>query len=166
MKYKRQKFKREQISKDVVLKSGLEEVIYKFLYNNNCMFKYEGIKITYFQPEIKKTYTPDFPIDDCFIIETKGAFNSADRKKMKLIKTQNPKLDIRFVFSNAQTRIGKKSKTTYAKWCTMFGFPFHCIQSTKETFPKLWLEEIINKQKEIKKLINIEQTKKLVKALN
>ena len=166
MKYKRQKFKRVQISKDVILKSGLEEVIYKFLNNNNSMFKYEGIKITYFQPEIKKTYTPDFPIDGCFIIETKGAFNSADRKKMKLIKTQNPKLDIRFVFSNAQTRIGKKSKTTYAKWCTMFGFPFHCIQSTKETFPKLWLEEIINKQKEIKKLINIEQTKKLVKALN
>jgi hypothetical protein len=48
----------------------------------------------------------------------------------------------------------------------MFGFPFHCIQSTKETFPKLWLEEIINKQKQIKKEINIEQTKKLVKALN
>jgi hypothetical protein len=92
MKYKRQKFKRVQISKDVILKSGLEEVIYKFLNNNNCIFKYEGIKITYFQPEIKKTYTPDFPIDECFIIETKGAFNSADRKKMKLIKTQNPKL--------------------------------------------------------------------------
>ena len=29
----------------------------------------------------------------------------------------------------------------------MFGFPFHCIASTKETFPKKWLQEIKNKQK-------------------
>ena len=151
MKYKRQKFKRVQISKDVTLKSGLEEVIYNFLNTNKCKFTYEGIKITYFQPAIKKTYTPDFPIDGSFIVETKGAFNSADRKKMRLIKTQNPKLDIRFVFSNAQTRIGKKSKTTYAKWCTMFGFPFHCIQSTKQNFPSKWLEEIKNHQKDLQK---------------
>ena len=39
-------------------------------------------------------------------------------------------------------KIGKKSKTTYAKWCDLFGFKYHCIQSTKETFPKEWLKEI------------------------
>ena len=66
---------------------------------------------------------------------------------MKLIKQQNPKLDLRIIFSNANTKIGKKSKTTYAKWCTMFGFPFHCIASTKETFPKKCLQEIKDKQK-------------------
>ena len=66
---------------------------------------------------------------------------------MKLIKQQNPKLDLRIVFSNANTKIGKKSKTTYAKWCTMFGFPFHCIASTKETFPKKWLDQIKQQQK-------------------
>lgn len=147
MKYKRQKFKRVQISETVTLKSGLEELVYNFLNENNCCFKYESKKIIYFQPTVKKTYTPDFPIDNSFIIETKGAFNSADRKKMKLIKQQNPKLDLRIIFSNANTKIGKKSKTTYAKWCTMFGFPFHCIASTKETFPKKWLQEIKDKQK-------------------
>jgi len=166
MKYKRQKFKQVQISSKVVLKSGLEELVYKYLQKNNLKFEYETLKINYFQPEQKKTYTPDFPIQDCFIIETKGLFNSADRKKMKTIKAQNPDLDIRFIFSNSKTKIGKKSLTTYGKWCEMFGFPYHCIQSTKETFPKLWLEEIINKQQEVKKSINIEQTKKLVKALN
>jgi len=139
---KRPKYKRVQISKTVVLKSGLEELVYNYLENNTVAFKYEGKKITYFQPAIKKTYTPDFPIEGSFIIETKGAFNSADRKKMKLIKQQNPKLDLRIIFSNANTKIGKKSKTTYAKWCTMFGFPFHCIASTKETFPTKWLSEI------------------------
>ena len=82
----RQKYKRVRISKYVELKSGLEEAVYKFLNNNNCMFVYEGIKIAYSSPETKKTYTPDFPISKCnIIVETKGAFQSADRKKMKLI---------------------------------------------------------------------------------
>ena len=140
--YQRQKFKRVQISKDVTLKSGLEEVVYTYLTKHKCTFKYEGLKVTYFQPEIKKTYKPDFPIRGSFIIETKGAFNSADRKKMKLVKSQNPKLDIRFIFSNSKTKIGKKSKTTYAKWCELNDFPYHCIYSTKEVFPTEWLKEI------------------------
>ena len=140
--YKGQKFKRVQISKGVTLKSGLEEVVFNFLKEHNCMFKYEGMKINYFQPETKKTYTPDFPIKSSFIIETKGAFNSADRKKMKLIKKQNPSLDIRFLFSNSKTKIGKKSQTTYGRWCELNDFPYHCIQSTKQTFPKEWLTEI------------------------
>jgi|TARA_R100000482_G_C5113361_1_gene141717 hypothetical protein len=140
--YQRQKFKRVQISKDVILKSGLEEVVFNFLKDNQCSFTYEGMKITYFQPAIKKTYKPDFPITKSFIVETKGAFNSADRKKMKLIKKQNPKLDIRFIFSNSKTKIGKKSQTTYGKWCELNSFPYHCIQTTKQTFPKDWLKEI------------------------
>ena len=140
--YQRQKFKRVQISKDVTLKSGLEEVVYTYLTKHKCTFKYEGLKVTYFQPEIKKTYKPDFPIRGSFIIETKGAFNSADRKKMKLVKSQKPKLDIRFIFSNSKTKIGKKSKTTYAKWCELNDFPYHCIYSTKEVFPTEWLKEI------------------------
>ena len=144
--YHRQKFKRVQISKDVTLKSGLEEVVYHYLTNANCTFKYESLKVTYFQPEVKKTYRPDFPIKGAFIIETKGAFNSADRKKMKLVKKQNPKLDIRFIFSNSKNKIGKKSQTTYGKWCELNNFPYHCIQSTKETFPSNWLKEITEKQ--------------------
>jgi hypothetical protein len=125
----------------------LEEAVYKFLNNNNCMFVYEGIKIAYSSPETKKTYTPDFPISKCnIIVETKGAFQSADRKKMKLIKAQHPEFDIRFIFSNAKTKIGKKSKTTYGKWCELFGFKYHCVQSTKLPFPKDWLSEVKEKQ--------------------
>ena len=142
----RQQFKRVRISKTVFLKSGLEEVVYNFLNKQNIKFVYEGIKISFTSPEIKKTYTPDFPITNSFIVETKGAFNSADRKKMKLIKKQNPNLDIRFIFSNSKTKIGKKSKTTYGKWCEMFGFKYHCIQSTKKEIPDDWLKEIKGKQ--------------------
>ena len=144
--YRGQKFKRVQISKDVILKSGLEEVVYTYLTNAKCLFKYESLKVTYFQPEVKKTYRPDFPINGSFIIETKGAFNSADRKKMKLVKKQNPELDIRFIFSNSKTKIGKKSLTTYARWCELNDFPYHCIYSTQQTFPLEWLKEIKEKQ--------------------
>ena len=66
---------------------------------------------------------------------------------MKLVKKQNPKLDIRFIFSNAKTKIGKKSLTTYGKWCELNNFPYHCIYSTQQTFPKEWLKEIKEKQK-------------------
>ena len=110
------------------------------------MFRYEGLKLVYFQPTIKKTYKPDFPMTGSFIVETKGNFNSADRKKMKLIKQQHPKLDIRFVFSNSKTKIGKKSKTTYAKWCELNDFPYHCVHSTKQIFPTNWIKEIKDKQ--------------------
>jgi len=140
--FKYQKFKRVRISKTVELKSGLEEVIYNYLKDNKVHFVYEGMKIKFELPTQKKSYTPDFPINDRFIVEAKGAFNSADRKKHKLIREQHPELDIRFIFSNSKTKIGKKSLTTYGKWCELFKFKFHCIQSTKTPFPQEWLNEI------------------------
>ena len=149
---KRQKFKRVKTSDGVVLKSGLEEAVYNYLQKVKVLFTYEGMKIVYFQPAIKKTYTPDFPIKKSFIVEAKGNFNSADRKKHKLIKLQHPNYDIRFIFSNSKTRIGKKSKTTYGKWCDLFGFKYHCIQSTKQNFPRNWLKEIRSKQQDGKKI--------------
>ena len=80
-------------------------------------------------------------------MEAKGGFNSQDRKKHKLIKAQKPELDIRFIFSNSKTKIGKKSLTTYGKWCELNNFKYHCVQSTKIPFPKEWLEEIQNERR-------------------
>ena len=137
-----QRYKRVRISKTVELKSGLEEVIYNYLKDKKVHFSYEGMKIKFELPTQKKSYTPDFPINNSFIVEAKGAFNSADRKKHKIIKTQHPKLDIRFIFSNSKTKIGKKSLTTYGKSCDLFNFKYHCIQSTKKPFPDEWLTEI------------------------
>jgi len=141
-----QRYKRVRISKTVELKSGLEEVIYNYLKDKKVHFSYEGMKIKFELPTQKKSYTPDFPINNSFIVEAKGAFNSADRKKHRLIKAQHPHYDIRFIFSNSKTKIGKKSQTTYAKWCELFGFKYHCVQSTKLPFPQEWLTEIRKKQ--------------------
>ena len=67
-------------------------------------------------------------------IETKGLFTSADRAKMRLVKEQHPKVDIRFVFSNSKNKISKISKTTYAMWCKKYGFKY-----ADKHIPKDWL---------------------------
>jgi hypothetical protein len=70
------------------------------------------------------------------IIETKGIFDSDDRKKHMLIKEQHPELDIRFVFSNAQTKLYKKSPTSYADWCIKNGFIY-----ADKVIPTAWFNE-------------------------
>ena len=111
LQMQRPKYKTVQISKTVKLKSGLEEAIYNFLLSKDVLFSYETLKISFDQPTQKRTYTPDFPIKYSFIVEGKGSFNSADRKKHKLVKQQHPKYDIRFIFSNSKTKFFRfKSK--------------------------------------------------------
>ena len=44
------------------------------------------------------------------------------------------------------TDIGKKSKTTYAKWCELKGFKYHCIATTKKFLPDNWIKEILKNQ--------------------
>ena len=97
-------------------------------------YEYEKHKIKYQPPE--KTYTPDFYLKKYdFYIETKGRFLPSDRTKHLLIKKQHPELDIRFVFMNANQRLSKKSKTTYAAWCDRHGFKW-----AEGFVPKEWLQ--------------------------
>ena len=119
-------------------RSGLEDLVAKQLESASVPFEYEpkDKKIEYSKPTTKHKYTPDFVFKK-FIVETKGRFVTADRKKHKLIKEQHPELDIRFVFSNSKTRISKTSKTTYAKWCELNGFKY-----ADKVVPDSWLKEI------------------------
>ena len=121
-------------------RSGLEEKISKQLDDLQIAYTYETEKISYVQPAKKRTYKPDFIKDkkngEKLYIETKGRLMASDRKKHELVKDQNPSLDIRFVFTNSNTKIAKGSKTTYADWCIKNGFLF----ADKE-IPKEWLEE-------------------------
>ena len=143
MKYKKQKRYQQPTSK---FKSKLEEVFNDFLEQNEISFGYEDFKISYLKPEKPSKYTPDF---NCItnenlriIFETKGQFLTSDRRKHLQIKQQYPDLDIRFVFSNMNARIGKKSKTTYAIWCERNGF-----QYANKHIPNAWIEEIKNGSK-------------------
>jgi len=121
-------------------RSGLEEHLAAFLTSQGIKFEYEEHKLFYTVPARQARYTPDFYIKTrtgkTIICETKGRFLTADRQKMILVKQQYPDLDIRFVFTNPNTKISKQSKTTYAMWCEKHGFPY----AAKLT-PEEWLNE-------------------------
>tara|TARA_B100000780_G_scaffold264386_1_gene219022 strand:- start:8900 stop:9241 length:342 start_codon:yes stop_codon:yes gene_type:complete len=101
--------------------------------------EYETEKILYLVPSSNHKYTPDFKLPKTggfFYIESKGRFELTDRKKHEYIREQHPDIDLRFVFSNARSKLYKGSKTTYADWCDKHGFVW-----ANKTIPKEWLSE-------------------------
>lgn len=117
-------------------RSGLEEVIADQIQAAGVKLAYETIKIEYLKPSRKSKYTPDFPLPNGIIVETKGRFTTEDRQKHILIKDQHPEADIRFVFSNSRSKIRKGSPTTYADWCRKYGFKF-----ADKRIPPAWFTE-------------------------
>lgn len=97
---------------------------------------YETLKVKYEKPASEHTYTPDFPLPNGIIVESKGRFLPDDRAKHLLVKAQRPDLDIRFVFSRSSTPLYKGSPTTYAKWCEKHGFKY-----ADKLIPAAWLKE-------------------------
>lgn len=115
-------------------RSGLEERVAKELTEAGVGYEYESVKVKYDVHETR-TYTPDFILKKGYIIvETKGRFTTADRKKHLLIKEQHPKLDIRFVFQNSRAKLYKGAKSTYADWCDKHGFLY-----ADKSIPEEWL---------------------------
>jgi len=132
--------KTKRTSKSVGLvqgfRSGLEKSIAKALSGMGVPFSYESSVIRYVKPVTKHRYTPDFFLDNYIIIESKGRFLPEDRKKHLLVQAQHPDLDIRFVFSNANSRLNKTSNTTYAMWCEKNGFMY-----ANKMIPQAWIDE-------------------------
>jgi hypothetical protein len=125
-------------------RSGLEDRISDQLKGLSVSFKYEEFKIKYEVHEIR-TYTPDFELPNGIIVESKGRFVAADRKKHLLVKKQHPELDIRFVFSNSRNKIAKGSKTSYADWCNKNGFIY-----ADKLIPEEWVKQR-GKKKQLRK---------------
>ena len=122
-------------------RSGLEDKVSKQLQESGVSFEYETLKIQYEVNETRR-YTPDFILPNGIIIETKGRFVAADRKKHLLVQQQHPALDIRFVFSNSRAKLSKGAKSTYGEWCEKHGF----LYADKE-IPQEWLNETTNASK-------------------
>ena len=113
--------------KDTKFRSGLEEKVADLLSELGVSYEYESKKISYV---IQHHYTPDFVLPNHVILECKGYWDAADRRKIKQVKKDNPDLDLRMVFQSPFNTITRKSKTTYAKWCEKLGIPwtsFHNI---------------------------------------
>ena len=123
-------------------RSGLEHEAATFLETRQKIVSYEKLKIEW--EDLKyRTYTPDFELDNGIIIETKGLFSSGDRRKHVEIQKQHPKLDIRFVFSNANSKLYKGAKSRYCDWCEKNGFKW-----AHRVIPEGWLLEKGKRMKE------------------
>jgi len=113
-----------------------------FLETRQKIVSYEKLKIEW--EDLKyRTYTPDFELDNGIIIETKGLFSAGDRRKHIEVQRQHPKLDIRFVFSNANAKLYKGAKSRYCDWCEKNGFKW-----AHRVIPEGWLIEKGKRMKE------------------
>lgn len=126
----------DEVGRKYGFRSGLERSVQTQLEEAGLAFEYEKHRVAYVQPAENRKYTPDFVLFNGIVVETKGRFLTADRKKIGLIRKQFPNLDFRMVFSNPKSRISKTSKTTYAMWCEKQGIPY-----AKGLIPQEWLDE-------------------------
>ena len=100
-----------------------------------CKFKYEPWPIHFTYPAKTARYLPDVLLPNGVIVEIKGRFTNADRKKHKAIKNSTGgKYDIRFLFQCDNT-IYKGSKTRYSDWSKKHGFQYH----VGKTIPEEWI---------------------------
>ena len=132
-------------------RSGFEHKVSQYLDNLYIKYAYESIKIEW-EDLAYRTYTPDFILSNNIIVETKGMFTTADRRKHLCIKKQHPELDIRFVFENSRRKLRKGAKSTYGEWCVKYGFTYH-----SRIIPEDWLKE--PKKKSFSAFIKFKGTK-------
>lgn len=145
-----------RVARKLGFRSGLEKTVCEKLSNDNVKFEYEKTKIEW-EDLAYRTYTPDIILMNGIIIEVKGLFTAADRRKHLKIKKQHPDLDIRFVFENSRRKLRKGAKSNYAEWCIRYGFRYH-----DKEIPEDWLKE---KGKSLRtKFIRFSGEKKIVRA--
>lgn len=127
------------------MRSGFEKKVKHSLETHKVKFKYEGEHLAYVIPASKHRYTPDFTLDHSdIIIEAKGKFDAASRKKMALVIEQNPDRDIRMLFMR-NNKITKTSKTKYSDWCEKRGVRW-AVSSTGQV-PEEWIAESKTRKK-------------------
>lgn len=124
------------IKKVGIYRSGLEEKNMKLLESKGVKAEYEMWRVPYVVPASNHHYTPDILLPNGIFVETKGLWESDDRKKHLLIREQYPDLDIRLVFSSSRTKIYKGSPTSYAEFCEK-----HSILFADKLIPVAWLKE-------------------------
>ena len=117
-------------------RSKLERRVAESVEARGCDCEYEPVEIRYTIPARVAGYVPDFRLRNGIIVEVKGRWDAADRRKHEFVRAEHPELDIRFVFSNPWARISKESDTTYADYCDKKGWLY-----AKGSIPSSWLEE-------------------------
>ena len=78
-----------------MFRSKLEEKVADLLFELNIDYEYESTKLCYV---IQHHYSPDFILPNGRILECKGYWDSADRRKIRAVIKDNPDIDLRMVF--------------------------------------------------------------------
>ena len=132
-------------------RSKFEAKVATYLTDRQVQFTYETYSYQYEEPLRKNQsrcgdcestnlvrvgwYTPDFFLSTGYIIESKGRFTAADRRKMIAIKKDHPDLKIVMLFMR-DNKIHKNSSTYYSDWCMENGYEY-AIGTPQEA----WLNE-------------------------
>lgn len=133
------------------MRSKFEQRIAKELKDAGIEFEYEKYSYEYEEPLRKNRarcddcgssnlvrtgwYTPDFFLKNGVIIETKGRFTAADRRKMLAVQSEHPDLDIKMLFMR-DNKIHKRSLVKYSEWCVVHNYDYAI-----GTFKEDWLHE-------------------------
>ena len=146
MAKKKKKVKHQYAGEEFASKA--EMLFAQQLDKKKIEWKYEPDKFNWIPPVKTRKYTPDFKIKRRdkyeFYIEFKGYLRPKDRTKIKNCLEQNPSLDLRIVFMDANKPIYKGSPTSYGMWAEKLG-----IQWAEKDIPKEWLRN--SKKKKHKK---------------
>lgn len=101
-------------------RSKYEAAVAASLEKRGLAYQYEPVSLAY---KIEAVYTPDFILPNGVIVETKGLFDSDDRRKMVAVKEQHPHLDIRLCFMKADVKLSRAPRSiTYWQWAERHGF--------------------------------------------
>lgn len=119
-------------------RSWLEADVAKDLEDRGVKFEYESKKLVYVEPAQVRTYTPDLVIG-YLIVEVKGRWTAADRRKMGFVIEQNPDTKIHILFAK-DNYISKNSRTKYSDWCEKRGITY----AIGESIPEAWFKEAKN----------------------
>lgn len=107
-------------------KSLLEKDVAAHLESRRIKFQYEADTFQYVRPS---HYTPDWKIGPQIYLETKGEFAPSQRANLLAFKEQYPDVEIVMVFAQANNKLNKKAKMTYAQWCDKNGIRYHDLNA-------------------------------------
>ncbi len=141
------KKKKSQIPHSSRMRSRFERRIAEELHHAGVKYEYESIQLEYEEPVRKSRarcgecgssnllrlgwYTPDFILSNGILLETKGRFTAADRRKMLAVRDAHPDLRIVMLFMR-DNKIHKRSKTKYSDWCMQNDVEFAIGHPLKE----------------------------------
>ena len=108
----------------MAFRSKLEEKVADLLVDLGVKYEYETTRVRYI---IQHVYTPDFVLPNGVVLECKGYWEPADRRKIRAVKELNPNLDLRMVFQAPFNKI-KKSKL-HTRRCEKHDIPWTSFQN-------------------------------------